>query len=77
MSLRPYEYPNVLYCDKCREDVETKLVDRIAVYIRDGKEIPVTYKAAVCPVCGNTLCERDQDFAFVNMTVEQEAEDEH
>lgn len=77
MTLEPYEYPDVLYCDKCCADVEAKLVDRTATYIKDGNEIHVAYKAAVCPVCGNTLCERDQDFAFVNMTVEQEAEDEH
>ena len=73
MPLEPYEYPDVLYCDQCGQDVDSKIVERTATYTRDGKEIPVKYKAAVCPVCGKTLCERDRDFAFVNMTAEQEA----
>ena len=75
MPLEPYEYPEVLYCDKCHADVDTKIVDRIAVYTNSGEDIQVPYKAAVCPVCGNTLCERDQDFQFVNMTVNREAKE--
>jgi hypothetical protein len=75
MPLEPYEYPEVLYCDKCRADVDTKIVDRVAVYTNGKQEIHVPYKAAVCPVCGNTLCERDQDFQFVNMTLDHEAKE--
>lgn len=72
MPLEPYEYPDVLYCDRCDKDVDIKIVDREAVYTHGKEEIRVPYKAAVCPICGNTLCERDQEFAFVNMTLRRE-----
>lgn len=73
-----YEYPGVLYCGQCRQDVDTKIVERTAVYVhqRTGEEIAVSYKAAVCPVCGSTLCERDQTRAFVRMTLKQEEDRE-
>lgn len=71
MSLESFEYPEVLYCGKCGVDVESKIVERTAdyEYRKTGKKITVTYKAAVCPICGNTLCERDRDFAFADMTL--------
>lgn len=66
--MKPYEYPDELYCDKCRQYVTPKIIDRTASYDNSetGKSIEVPYKAAVCPVCGNMLCERDQEFAFIN-----------
>ena len=66
--MKPYEYPDELYCDNCRQDVTPKIIDRAAAYDNSatGKRIVVPYKAAVCPVCGNTLCERDQEFAFIS-----------
>ncbi len=78
MPLEPYRYPDVLYCDKCRQDVDTKVVERTATYEnhKTGKEYAVPYKAAVCPVCGNTLCERDMDFAFINAITKEGQTDE-
>ena len=72
MPLEPYEYPEVLYCDQCGQDVDTKIEERTATYTRDGEDFQVSYRAAVCPVCGKTLCERDQDFAFVNAISQME-----
>ncbi|MBR6029200.1 MAG: hypothetical protein IKP40_08910 [Clostridia bacterium] len=69
MPLEPYKYPDVLYCDKCRQDVDVRIVDRTTTYENheSGEVFTVPYKAAVCPACGNTLCERDQEYAFVNL----------
>ena len=69
MPMEAYEYPAVLWCDRCNKDVEITLEDRTATYTHEEAEIPVPYKAAVCPICGKTLCERDRDFAFVAMTM--------
>ena len=66
MPLEPYEYPAVLYCDQCRADVETKIEERTVRCTHDAKDIFVPYKAAVCPVCGRVLCERDRDFQIAN-----------
>lgn len=75
MSLESFEYPEVLYCGKCGVDVESKIVERTADCVDPGtgKKIPVPYKAAVCPVCGSTLCERDKYFSFANMSLEDKA----
>lgn len=64
-----YRYPDVLYCDRCRRDVDVRIVDRTADYENNatGEELRIPYKAAVCPECGNTLCERDQEYAFVRL----------
>ena len=66
MPLEPFRYPDVLYCGKCRKDVDVQLDERTAVYTNNdtGEEMRVAYRAAVCPFCGNTLCERDQEIAF-------------
>ena len=67
--IEPYSYPDELYCDQCHANVKVKILERTAKYDdrETGRELTVHYKAAVCPVCGNTLCERDQEIAFVNM----------
>lgn len=67
MPLEPYRYPDVLYCDKCQADVDTSIEMRTAEYVNNdtGKCMLVPYRAAVCHVCGNTLCERDKEIAFV------------
>ena len=72
--MEAYEYPAVLWCDRCNKDVEITLEDRTATYTHQDEKIDVPYKAAVCPVCGKTLCERDRDFAFVNMTLKIDAD---
>ena len=74
MALEPFEYPAALYCPVCDQDVEPRIVQRSAVYGSAEKPVTVPYKAAVCPVCGKTLCERDRDFAFANSTEEQNGE---
>ncbi|MBR6982176.1 MAG: hypothetical protein IKH75_01360 [Ruminococcus sp.] len=62
-----YEYPNELYCIGCDLDVKTKIetVTETAIH-ESGKKISYEYKVAVCPNCGNVLCSRDKEFAFVN-----------
>ena len=64
-----YEYPTELYCDQCDRDVGPKIEERTTAYTNyvTGQEYAVPWKAAVCPLCGKTLCERDQDYAFVEL----------
>jgi hypothetical protein len=78
VPLEPYRYPDVLYCGKCRKDVDVQLDERTAVYTNNdtGEEMRVAYRAAVCPFCGNTLCERDMDFAFINAITKEGQTDE-
>ena len=61
-----YKYPKELYCIICDQDVKTKL-DTITDFAEheSGKKISYKYVVAVCPNCGNVLCNRDKDFAFV------------
>ena len=68
-----YGYPDTLYCDQCCHDVAAQVVDRVATYVMDSKIVAVDYRAAVCPICGNTLCERDQSLALANYVSKREA----
>ena len=61
-----YEYPNVLYCIVCDLDVKPKIeIAKDTAEHESGQKISFEYKVAVCPNCGNVLCSRDKDFAFV------------
>lgn len=68
MALDPYEYPEELYCTRCGIDVKSKIVDATSTFTDNdtGEDLIVTYKAAVCPVCGDVLCDRDKNIAFIN-----------
>lgn len=62
-------YPEALYCPRCGEDVEPAIEPREAEYSHEERgRVVLPYLAAVCPVCGSTLCERDQEFAFLRYT---------
>lgn len=62
-----YRYPEALYCEGCDQDVSPAIVWRDALVApRDGgAEIRFDYQAAVCPLCGQTLCERDYDYQLI------------
>ena len=62
-----YEYPKILYCDKCREDVEPVIRDTEETMIKGEEEIQVPYQVAVCGKCGNMLCSRDLDEVILAM----------
>ena len=70
MERKHYDYPEILYCDHCRDDVESVVVDRVEPMIKDGKEIEVPYKLAVCKNCGAMLCDRDLDEVILAMARE-------
>lgn len=65
-----YEYPEILFCGKCDADVEPKLIEKTETLIRRGEEVQVPYRVAVCPACGELLCERDIDFAIIRLARE-------
>lgn len=70
-----YEYPKELYCGRCKEIVSPALRDCRAEYTHPIKgDFTIRYKAAFCPVCGELLCERDQDIAFMEYL---KGEEEH
>lgn len=72
-----YVYPEELYCGHCGRDVKGRIIDCEASYEQDtGRILAVRYKASVCPVCGATLCERDQEYAFVAAAAEAMREEE-
>ncbi len=61
-----YEYPKELYCIQCDQDVGVRIEFRNESVMNDaGMTIDFDYTVAVCPNCGNVLCSRDKDFAFV------------
>ena len=59
-----YEYPDVLYCDRCKKDVDVKIEERTESGRGKDRAWSIKYIVAVCPECGNTLCARDRDFAM-------------
>lgn len=61
----PYKYEDELFCEDCGADVPVKVVERTAKYWHDDKPLDVPYFAAVCSVCGRTLCQRDYDRALI------------
>ena len=62
-----YEYPDELYCNECDADVKPDIVDRIERMKKMGEDIDVPYKAAVCPKCGAMLCDRDLEYAIIEI----------
>lgn len=61
-----YQYPEELYCDQCDQDVRPEILAKEAAIERtDGLRISFSYRAALCPLCRKTLCERDYDYALV------------
>ena len=65
MALERYEYPEILYCEKCDTDVGTEIIERTGTYVNSDEIGQYKYRAAICPICGHTLCERDKEIAFV------------
>ena len=65
-----YDYPDVLFCMKCDTDVTPKIEERTEPFIRNGKDVEVPYKIAICPTCGEVLCDRDVDFAIIRLARE-------
>lgn len=72
MSERPdsYEYPEILYCGKCGRDVESKIIRKTETMTKEGQPVEVPYHIAVCPVCGDLLCEQDLDYAIIRLARE-------
>ena len=66
-----YVYPDELYCIKCDKDVEPVIESRTERLVRTicDKDVPVdaSYKVALCPNCGDVLCDRDFDWAIVRI----------
>ena len=62
-----YTYPDELYCIRCRADVRPRIVNKVYTFIRDTGKESIDYQAAVCPDCGETLCDRDYDFAVLRL----------
>lgn len=60
-----YKYPDELYCIRCDADVKPVLEDRVEEMEQNGKPVKIPWKAAVCPVCGSLLCDRDLDFGIL------------
>ena len=61
-----YKYPDTLYCIACDRDVTPKIESmKDAADHESGHKVLYVYNVAVCPNCGNVLCSRDKDFAFV------------
>ena len=56
-----YEYPAVLFCMTCRQDVNVKIEERTERLTYPEGEIDVPYMAAICPHCGSIVCSRDLD----------------
>lgn len=62
---KEFDYPDTLYCDQCETDVEikkstcTRMIEDTA-----GKRYPVTFTAALCPVCGKIVCDRDYYYSL-------------
>lgn len=68
-SLKPFVYPEVLYCDECKRDVAVSVIDCRTSFAHRSGQTEVQYRAAACPVCGKVLCDRDQDRAIMAETV--------
>lgn len=60
-----YAYPNDLYCIICDDYKEPVIQDRIEEMEQNGKPVKIPWKAAVCPVCGSLLCDRDLDYGIL------------
>ncbi len=70
MERKHYDYPEILYCDKCRDLMETVVEDRTEEWIKCGEPVEVPYKVALCKVCGSMLCNRDLDEILLAMARE-------
>ena len=70
MERKHWEYPKILYCDKCKKDVEPSIEDSADEYIRKGQPVIIPYKIAVCKTCGSMLCNRDLDEVILAMARE-------
>lgn len=71
-----YEYKPSYYCDRCRSDVEPTIVEKSQelLHTKDGAPLTVFFRAAFCPLCGKTLCEREFDYAFVEAVKRRDAQ---
>lgn len=52
------------YCDRCEKTVSVVFRDKTVPIHVYGEEVPITYKASYCPICGQAVCERDFDDAL-------------
>lgn len=52
------------YCDRCEKTVIVVFKDKTVPVHVYGQEVPITYKASYCSVCGQAVCERDFDDAL-------------
>ncbi len=62
-----YEYPTELFCIKCEADVAPVIEDRTEPFVKGDEDINVPYKVALCPNCGNVLCDRDLSYAIIRI----------
>ena len=67
-----YEYPPELYCVNCERRVKPVLEIRNEILVfREQEEKKVPYQAALCPLCGEVLCENDRDWALIRLEQER------
>lgn len=60
----PDKFAKERYCDRCEKTVSVVFRDKTVPVHVYGKEVPITYKASYCSVCGQSVCERDFDDAL-------------
>lgn len=62
--MMPDKFAKERYCDQCEKTVSVVFRDKTVPVHVYGQEVPITYKASYCSVCGQAVCERDFDDAL-------------